>query len=150
MRHRPLWTAKRTVSMTLVNFSVVVDPTRLSQTMIQWSSHQPSAINTAYSRCPCLPVFNNQRLSLLCLSRIFMTHISHPLQLCTVVSVSRNFHPCIFVPLIQFSLFPCLHVGGVVSFPVVLCLAFSASSYFHSDDTANHCQNMRAEHGAAK
>ena len=70
----------------------------------------------AYSRCPCLHVFNNQRLSIFCLSRMFMSRIFHPLQLCAVVSVSCSFHPCILV-----------YFGAVVSFAVVSCLAFSAS-----------------------
>jgi len=73
--------------------------------------------------CPCLHVFNNRRLSILCLSRIFMSRIFHPLQHCATVSVSRSFHPCILG-----------YFGAVVSFPVVSCLAFSASpftSYVH-------------------
>ena len=43
-----------------------------------------------YSRCPHLPVFNNRRLSVLCLSRIFMSRIFHPMQHCATVSVSRS------------------------------------------------------------
>ena len=50
----------------------------------------------AYSRCPHLPVFNNRRLSVLCLSRIFM---------------SRIFHPCNTVPQFPFPAVSPLHFG---------------------------------------
>jgi len=46
-----------------------------------------------------------------------MSRIFHPLQHCATVSVSRSFHPCI------------LGHFGAVSFPVVSCLAFSASPF---------------------
>jgi len=68
--------------------------------------------------CPCLHVFNNRRLSILCLSQIFMSRIFHPLQLCAVISVSGSFHPCILG-----------YFDAVISFPVVSCLAFSASPF---------------------
>jgi len=68
----------------------------------------------AYSRCPHLPVFNNRRLSVLCLSRIFMSRIFHPLQHCATVSVSRSFPPPAFwdilVPLFPFPLFHVSHL----------------------------------------
>jgi len=63
-------------------------PTRFITDWFSGPSVQPNTINTRlYSRSPCLHVFNNQRLSILCLSRIFM---------------SRIFHPCNFVPLFPF------------------------------------------------
>ena len=55
MRHRPLWTAKRTLSTTLVNFSVVVGPTRfitdydsVVQSSAERYQHSPTAAVRVY------------------------------------------------------------------------------------------------------
>jgi len=97
-------------------------PTRFitdSDKVVQSSAERYQHSTLADSRFPrlSLPVFNNQRLSILCLCRIFISRIFHPLQHCATVSVSLSFHPCILG-----------HFGAVVSFPaVVSCLVFSAS-----------------------
>jgi len=76
--------------------------------------HQPNAINTRLHPLSVI-VFNNQRLSIFCLSRIFMSRMFHP--------------PATLCRCFRFSQFPSLHFGqicAVVFFPVVSCLAFSA------------------------
>ena len=73
-------------------------------------------------RIMSIGVVSRQRLSIVSLSRIFMSRIFHPPQHCATVSISHSFHHCILVPLIPFSQFPLLH----------FCAAVSISRSFHS------------------
>jgi len=59
---------------------------RVKVGMCNFHAASQGGMKTFYSVvCPCLHVFNNPMLSILCLSRIFMSRIFHRLQLCAVV-----------------------------------------------------------------
>ena len=71
-----------------------------------------------------------ERFSVRCVSRIFMSRIFHPLQLCTGrIFVSHIFYLSSFVPHFLVAYFPPLQSCAVFSYAAFSCPAFSASPF---------------------